>query len=152
MGHHRYFLTICTRRGAVELTSPLVAQRLLFHLRQHVEAEAFALLAYCLMKDHLHLVLEGLSEASDLGRLVSRWKQATGYRLKQETGRAVWMTGYYDRVLRDGESTFDTVRYVLANPVTAGLASRIGEYEFAGSDVFSRQELDELLGDPRLSL
>jgi putative transposase len=146
VGHHRYFLTICALRGAVELTSPSVASSLLLQLRQHVEAEAFALLAYCVMKDHVHLVVEGLSEMSDLRRLVSRWKQATGYRFKQETRHGLWMTGYYDRVLRDGESTIDAVFYVLRNPVRAGLAAKIGDYGYAGSDVFSRQELDEVLG------
>jgi REP element-mobilizing transposase RayT len=102
------------------------------------------------MKDHVHLVLEGLSEASDLRRLVSGWKQATGYRYRQETGHKLWMTGYNDRVLHDGESTLDAVLYVLRNPVRAGLAQKIGDYEFAGSDVFSRQELSELFGEPSL--
>jgi REP element-mobilizing transposase RayT len=125
-----------------------LAANLLLHLRQHVEVEVFALPAYCLMKDHVHLVLEGLSEASDLRRLVSGWKQATGYSYKQATGHNLWMTGYYDRVLHDGESTLDAVLYVLRNPVTAGLAQKIGDYEFAGSDVFSGQEVKELLSQP----
>jgi len=103
------------------------------------------------MKDHVHLLLEGLSEASDLRRLVSRWKQTTGYRYRQETGHGLWMTGYYDRVLRDGESTLDTVLYMFRNPLRAGLAEKIGDYEFAGSDVFSVQELNEMLGAPSLS-
>lgn len=150
VGHHRYFLTICAKRGADELTSAPLAANLLLQLRQHVQAEAFALLAYCLMKDHVHLVLEGISEASDLRRLVSGWKQATGYSYKRERGHALWMTGYYDRVLRDGESVLDMMLYVFRNPLRAGLAERIGDYELAGSDVFSTLELIEMLEAPSL--
>ena len=101
------------------------------------------------MPDHVHLLLDGLSEQADLRRLVTRWKQATGYNYRRETGRLLWMSGYYDRILRDGESTMEAVRYVMMNPIRAGLARQVGEYQYAGSDVFSNQELQEVLTDCR---
>jgi putative transposase len=56
------------------------------------------------------------------------------------------LSGYHDHVIRDGEPTVRTARYVLRNPVRAGLARRTGEYPFAGSDAYSWQELEEVLG------
>ena len=103
------------------------------------------LLRTCFMPDHAHLVLLGLSEFSDLRRLAARWKQATGYWYKARYGRSLWMNGYQDRLLRDGESTLDVVHYVLRNPVRAGLARQIGEFPFAGSDIFSNRELEDVL-------
>jgi putative transposase len=97
------------------------------------------------MPDHVHFVIEGLSETSDPRSFVARWKQATGYRYAVDTGRRLWMSGYHDHVLRDGESTMEFVQYVMRNPVRAGLARRVGEFEFAGSDVFTDQELREIL-------
>ena len=40
--------------------------------------------------------------------------------------------------------TMATVGYVLRNPVRAGLVRRVGEHPFAGSDVYSPQELEEV--------
>jgi hypothetical protein len=46
--------------------------------------------------------------------------------------------------VRDDEATLDIARYVLANPVRAGLVVEPRDYPFSGSLVFSRQQLDEL--------
>ena len=50
-------------------------------------------------------------------------------------------SGYHEHILRDDEATESVVRYVLENPVRAGLTAALGEYAFAGSDVY---ELDAL--------
>lgn len=120
---------------------------MLEQLRQCLSEGDFALLAYCFMPDHVHLLVEGLSEGADLRRTVARWKQFTGYWYIREKGEALWLSGYYDRVVRDGESTMDAVRYVMMNPIRDGLTRQIGTYRFAGSDVFSGQELAEVLKD-----
>jgi hypothetical protein len=44
-------------------------------------------------------------------------------------------------VLRDDEATAAVARYILANPVRAGLTTELGEYPFAGSDVFDLKEV-----------
>jgi putative transposase len=97
------------------------------------------------MPDHVHLVLEGRSETADLCRSMDRWKQMTGYWHQRQNGCPLWMSGYHDHVLRDHESVVDYVRYVLENPVKAGLAKQVGEYRFAGSDVFSDEEIREMV-------
>ena len=39
----------------------------------------------------------------------------------------------FDRALRDNEPLNETAHYILANPIRAGLATRVGEYPLAGS-------------------
>ena len=145
LGYRRYFVTIGARRPGAPFGEAGVVGRLLEQLRQCLTEERFALPAYCFMPDHVHLVLEGLSPSSDLRRLVARWKQATGYWFSREVGRPLWLPGYHDHVLRDNESTVNTVRYALENPLRAGLAGRMGEFPFAGSDVYTEQEIHELV-------
>ena len=48
----------------------------------------------------------------------------------------------YERVLRDDEATLAVARYIIENPVRAGLVSDPRDYPFLGSQVFS---LDEIL-------
>jgi hypothetical protein len=112
--------------------------------------DAFALLAYCFMPDHLHLLVESLTENADLRRFISAAKQMTGYTFSRAAGQRLWQMGFYDHVLRDDEKTVAVVRYILANPIRAGLATAIGGYPFAGSDVLSVQEICECLQSMRV--
>ena len=45
----------------------------------------------------------------------------------------MWQEGYYERVLRSDDATDVVVRYVLDNPVRAGLVSRHEDYPFMGA-------------------
>jgi REP element-mobilizing transposase RayT len=88
------------------------------------------------MPDHVHLLVYGTSLDADLRALVVHFKKLTGFEYSQRAGRRLWQAGYHDRVLRDDESTEAVARYVLENPVRAGLAREIGEYPHAGSDMY----------------
>jgi REP element-mobilizing transposase RayT len=60
--------------------------------------EHFAILAYCLMPDHAHLLVEGLSDRADFKRFVKLSKQCSGARYAIGTvghyGRTVTTNGY----------------------------------------------------------
>ena len=42
----------------------------------------------------------------------------------------VWMPGYHDHALRNEESVAAAVRYMVVNPVRAGLVRRAGDYAY----------------------
>jgi hypothetical protein len=44
-------------------------------------------------------------------------------------------------VLRDDEKAMTTARYILENPVRAGLAKTVSEYPFVGSQVYELKDL-----------
>ena len=92
------------------------------------------------MPDHLHLLVEGTTDISDLQEFVRGWKQRSAYTAKRR-GVILWQRGYYDHVLRNDESTERTAAYVLGNPVRAGLAARPEEYPFLGSFVATIEDL-----------
>ena len=86
------------------------------------------------MPDHLHLVVEGDHESSDLRRFVKVSKQRVAYVFRTRLGIATtWQEGYYERVLRSDEATELVTRYVLENPVRARLVSRAEEYPYSGA-------------------
>jgi REP element-mobilizing transposase RayT len=93
------------------------------------------------MPEHVHLLVEGLQELSDLRRFVRDAKQRSGFEYARRSGRPLWQDGYYDHVLRDDESTLVVVRYILGNPVRAGLAKDIDKYPYSGSEVYTMEEL-----------
>ncbi|MNW20243.1 hypothetical protein D3C71_2205540 [compost metagenome] len=50
--------------------------------------------------------------------------------VNQFTGRKVtlWQKGFHDRALRREEDLLKVARYVVANPLRAGLVEKLGDY------------------------
>ena len=95
------------------------------------------------MPDHVHLLVEGLSAVAYACRFVHQAKQRTGYAFaRKHPGKKLWQPSYYDRVLRDEESTLAVIRYILENPVRAQLIDSPAGYPFSGS---ARYALEEIL-------
>ena len=145
-GLHRYLITLSTSYRARHFANAGHARALSSQIPPFFAARSFEVLAYCLMPDHLHLVLEGTSDAADLREAVRAWKQRTGYDWKQRTGARLWQPGYHDRVLREGDDARLVVRYVLHNPVRAGLVRTANEYPWSGSLRYTLAELQEYAG------
>jgi hypothetical protein len=61
---------------------------------------------------------------------------------RREVGRKLWERYGDDRLIRDERELAMTVRYILANPVRAGLVRHPRDYPFLGSEKYS---IDELL-------
>ena len=89
------------------------------------------LLAWVLMPDHWHGLVE-LGGFDSLPACVGRVKGRSARLLRQAHPEvdAVWAPAYHDRALRAEEKLVDAARYVVMNPVRAGLARRVGDYPF----------------------
>jgi putative transposase len=111
-------------------------------LLRTAEQQCFAVLAYCFMPDHLHLLVEGTSDSADLRIFIKLAKQLSGRAHVNVHGELLWQEGYHDRVLRASDEARDVARYILHNPVRAGLVARPRDYPFLGS---GRWSIDELL-------
>ena len=74
------------------------------------------------MPNHVHVIVR-LFCGSELGRVVHSWKSYTAKAANRLLGRVgeFWAREYYDRCIRDEREFLRTVRYVLENPVKAGL-------------------------------
>lgn len=83
------------------------------------------------MPDHLHLIVE-LGGTELLSKLMQRVKAATATSANLVSRRSgpVWMPGFHDRALRRHEDVRAVARYVVANPLRAGLAVSIGDYPY----------------------
>ena len=141
VGFQRYFLTICTAFRARTFEAADTVEEV--H-RQFLHCTAlfdFEISAYCYMPDHLHALITAASEGADFCELVRRFKQVSAFHYKNSTGRALWHPGYHERILRNEEGTEAVVRYILENPIRAGLTRELGEYRFAGSEVYDLEGL-----------
>jgi len=143
IGLHRYSLRFCTdtRRPLFTIT-----ERVDLVLEQFVRAateEGFAIIAYCFMPDHVHLLIEGLQESSDCKRFMAKAKQYAGYYYKKRFSRRLWQRYGYERILRSDDATLTVARYIVMNPIRAGLATCVESYPFVGSLVLTLGQLLE---------
>ena len=88
------------------------------------------LLCWVLMPDHWHGLLD-LGERDDLSLVMNRFKSITSKRIRQiAPGRAVWARGFHDHALRHDESVHQAARYIIANPIRAGLVQQVNDYPY----------------------
>lgn len=89
--------------------------------------------AYCLMPDHVHLLVES-STGGDLARFVAAWKSRC-YSICRTRGRKrpMWQRSFHDHALRADEEVRSVAEYIFGNPVRAGLVEDFREYPLSGS-------------------
>ena len=137
----RYFLTICTRKRLKAFRDDTTAANTLGHFRRIAKDERFAILAYCVMPDHVHFLVEGQAAESDFRRFVRRAKQHSGAAYALSCDEPLWQDGYYERILRDDSDAAEFARYIVWNPVRAGLVLMPEQYLYLGSDAWPIEEL-----------
>jgi REP element-mobilizing transposase RayT len=98
---------------------------------QFRNAQKFGLansLAWVVMPDHFHGLIE-LRKGS-LSELMQKTKSMSTKAVKLSTGRttSLWQRGFHDRALRREEDLVKLARYVVANPLGAGLVEKLGDY------------------------
>ena len=141
IGPYRYFLTFCTAARHPAFTRTEVFDLALAQVLRAARLNGFNILAYCFMPDHVHLLIEGTAPDSDLRHFAKDAKQYSGFHYKREYGKQLWQPSYYDHVLRDEEDTWSVARYIVENPLIAGLAERADGYLFLGSATVAKQDL-----------
>ena len=81
--------------------------------------------------------------AVTLPAFVALAKQKAAFELRTRLRGSLWQKGYYERVLRDDEDSFLVARYIIQNPVRAGLAPSPDVYPFTGSSILTKEQLIE---------
>ncbi|MFC6633110.1 REP-associated tyrosine transposase [Microbulbifer taiwanensis] len=89
------------------------------------------MLSWVLMPDHAHWLIQ-LGKQLELSELVMRIKSATAREINHTNTikEPVWDRGFHDRALRQDEDIPAAARYIVANPLRAGLVGKIGNYSF----------------------
>ena len=124
-GFHRYSLTFCTDRRRAVFLSKNVVDLVLSQISRAATEREFAVITYCFMHDHLHLLVHGQSKSADCKGFIALSKQYSGYYYSKEFPGKLWQRYSYERTLRKDEDTLTVAKYILENPVRAKLVERV---------------------------
>jgi REP-associated tyrosine transposase len=142
VGRYQYCLT-CVTLGRRPVFKDVEGVNLVLPQILRAAAENhFALIAYCFMPDHLHLIASGENDDADCKAFIKAGKQYSAYYYSRVQRMRLWERYGHDRVIRDDMELAMTIGYVVANPVTAGLVKHPRDYPFLGSTKYA---IDELL-------
>ncbi len=129
-----YLVTTATRGREPVFADARAAQAV---VGLHADATAFldaSVWCWVLMPDHWHGLVR-LAERHDLSQVMQRFKSRSGWLVNRALGRCggLWQPAFHDRTLRDRASCDAAVRYILDNPVRAGLCSTRDAYPWSGN-------------------
>ncbi len=122
--------------------------RYLETLKRYKTKNAFQALGWCLMGNHIHLLLqEGEAEISDIMKRIGVsfvWY----YNRKYNTIGHLFQDRYKSEAVEDDQYLLTVIRYIHQNPVKAQLVKRPGDWKWSsclgyyGKDVYPPQLLD----------
>lgn len=120
--------TVTSRRDPV--FRDFRAGRIVVNEMRSLEVEGRAdTLAWVLMPDHLHWLMQ-LGVGQTLARVIKILKGRSSRILNQNLKRkgAVWQSAYHDHAVRRDEDLNRLARYIVANPLRAGIVTSVGNY------------------------
>ncbi len=127
LGRHseigRAYHVTTTTQGREPVFADLGAARTLIHcLRGSDDQGRTETLAFVVMPDHLHWLF--VLQSGTLSDAMGAVKSVSAHQL----GRRIWQPGYYDHGVRTEEDLRTLARYIVANPLRAGLVGHLGDY------------------------
>lgn len=133
------------RRGQV-FYSDIDYRAYLAWLREYAAAQGVAVLAYCLMSNHVHLIVEP-ARADSLPRMLRQLhvRYAQNLNRRHDWKGHVFQGRYFSSVL-DEPYFWSAMRYVELNPVRAGLVSRAESYPWSSAAAHCGLRGDPVLG------
>lgn len=104
---------------------------------------------YCVMPDHLHVIVTPLTDGASSLLYVDRFKGWCGRRVRLSGWQGtLWQPRSYDHVIRSDERVEEIATYILHNPVRRGLCESPEEYPWSGMAAIYEWEDDSTIRNP----
>ena len=124
-----YLVTTCTYADRTIFGCLLCGSIVVAEIQRQDALRTTITMAYAVMPDHLHWLLE-LRSSQSLESVVAQVKGRSALRINKARGRAgrIWQPGFHDRAVRATDQLRRYGDYVIENPVRARLVDRPQDY------------------------
>jgi putative transposase len=121
-------------------------------LRHYKRKYSFNLYGYCLMPNHVHLILE-VKKRSCLGKIMQGLNQTytIWFNKKYTKVGHLWQGRYKSMVIQNNKYLLECIEYVELNPVRAGLSKSPFDYPWSSWQERLGYKHDGLLDLPELT-
>ena len=146
-----YFFTLVTFQRRKYFDTPHKLDLLHSKIRQVQRSKPFDLLAYCLLPDHIHLLIELPEEDCNFSIRMREIKRLTTLWMKRETlGNVdpIWQDKYWEHTIRDEKDLQTHFDYIHYNPIKHGLTETYDSWEWSSfKDYFDENAKDLVMID-----
>jgi REP element-mobilizing transposase RayT len=125
-------LTICTENKENFFDSRVSARIVIDELLTTAKDLRFRIICYCLMPDHLHVIISPGESTLPLSKFLNIFKgRSTRLFRNKENLRKIWQRSAFDHVIRTGENLKAVIEYIMNNPVRKGIVEKADEYPYS---------------------
>ena len=119
--------------GQCFLKDERVADMMVDTLRKH-DGEMYRLMDWCVMPNHVHVMLN-VEEEYSLSQILHSWRSYSAHKGNEIVGRQgqFWMGEYFDRFIRGYEHGLRVSNYIVMNPVKAGLVAKAEDWRWSSA-------------------
>ncbi|MDI6732685.1 MAG: transposase [Planctomycetota bacterium] len=132
----KVFFAVDTRRKYLDM------------LKDYAERWDISILAYCLMTNHIHLLVKPHEENS-LAKMMQGVSQGYSKYINKRykrTGR-LWESRYYSCVVDEDSYLWQVARYIEKNPKRAGMVRQEEDYPYSSARAHVLDVPDKILGE-----
>ena len=126
-----YFITICSLDKNTIFTNDAFNAKIIKLLLEEKKRLGFLIYVYCLMPDHLHLLLSPPGDGESISAFIGAFKsKATRLAWSYGIDGKIWQGRFHDHIVRKKEGLTKVGEYILNNPVRKGLSDSWQNYSF----------------------
>jgi len=120
--------------GPKWLAEPAIAQCVVDAFRfGEQKLKLYNLVAFCVMPNHVHLVIEPLAPLSKITKSIKGFTARSANQILGRTGERFWQDESYDHWIRNAAERNATIEYTENDPVSAGLIGEAGEWPWSSA-------------------
>jgi len=126
---------------------PADYQKYLLLLSKYKRKYGFKLYCFCLMPNHVHLVIE-VNKTKDLNKIMRgmNLSYTLYFNMKYEKVGHLWQDRFKSKVIEKDAYLLECIKYIENNPIRASLVSSADEYLWGSNNYKGNKLLDSLYG------
>ena len=125
--------TSCLKDRSRTLATDSTAKGLILMLEQANQTHHCTVPIYCIMPDHMYIVIRSSTCESNPKLAMDDFKWASSWWLYKHDRGLCWQRSYWDHIIHPDEDWAEQVRYIAENPCRAGLVKEISQWPYLGS-------------------
>ncbi len=127
-------VTICTDNKEKIFDSEINAQIAVNELLKTAKDLTFRILCYCVMPDHIHVIVSPGESNLSLSKFLNIFKGRTTAVFKEKNDfKKIWQRSGFDHVIRTEEDLKGVIEYIRNNPVRKGIVENASDYPYSES-------------------
>ena len=98
----------------------------------HFDKKDIEVICFTIMPNHIHLVFEILNKTKLVGDIMASIKKFSAREANKYLNKEgkFWQAESFDRLVRDEKELYNIIKYVLLNPVNAGLVDNYIDWQY----------------------